>query len=131
MDKAALIHAAFKGLAEGLMAVAETAAPAKEQRRQNRRRRSPVASRRNAGTAQMPLSPELGGNLRQQFEAVDPRGPDTQPPPSVADLDAMFRGNESVKQLTRQMRMQEAAARATPPQKPEEVPLTGWGIPDR
>jgi hypothetical protein len=79
----------------------------------------------------MPLSPELESSLAQTFVPRDPRPPEGTPAPSVEDLDAMFRGNEAVEQLTRQMRMQEQAARNEPPQRPAEEAAVSWGIPDR
>jgi hypothetical protein len=134
-SRADLIHAAFKGLAEGLLASAGEPEPVQSAGRRNARRRptSPVIRRRK-GPRQMPLSPELESSLAQTFVPRDPRPPEEAPPPTVMDLDTMFRGGEvpeSVQQLARQMQMQKAAAGNAPPEKPAEDAATSWGIPDR
>jgi len=121
--KAALIHAAFKGLAEGLLAGAEPAVEQMQRRARKTRRRFPTTSKE-----QLPLSPELVSSLQQQFEPVVSRPPEDTPAPTLESLDDLMRGNESVEAFARQLRMQKAAAEFDPPKKPEEQTVTSWGI---
>jgi hypothetical protein len=124
--KAALIHAAFKGLAEGLMAAAGEPVAAPTQRRRTSQPRRPKLR----PSKQLPLSPEMDAALQEQFVAVNPRGPATETP-SAQELDDLFRGNEAVEAFARQMKAKKQAAEVNPAPAPEEGPTIWGGIPDR
>lgn len=140
-SKEALIHAAFKGLAEGLMAAADTevtAAPGRSVPSPSRKTtRGAKRVRRNRPAQQLPLSPEMEARLRDTFVPLDPRSPmddyDTGTT-TTQDLDAMFAGAEpeAVAQFKRQMQMQREAAQRNPaPKQEQDAPVVWGGIPDR